>query len=99
MSKDSSLSRQPRIVRFGSELRHFRSHAIENLAMRGIGSQVAHFCRILSQIVELLGRTMQKRLQRARPQTHAGPRGDCLPLSLIHISEPTRLLSTSYAVF
>src|SRR5678815_1697662 len=25
--------------------------------------------------------------------------GDCQPLSLIHISEPTRLLSISYAVF
>src|SRR5678815_2192528 len=28
-----------------------------------------------------------------------GPRGGKRPLSLIHISEPTRLLSISYAVF
>src|SRR5674536_398074 len=36
----------------------------------------------------------------APPRTHRGPRGrPAHRLSLIHISEPTRLLSISYAVF
>src|SRR5678815_2627169 len=34
-----------------------------------------------------------------RPADAALLRGESLPLSLIHISEPTRLLSISYAVF
>src|SRR5678816_4776900 len=50
------------------------------------------------------GRTPRRRYEQAAQRRRTGTsghhhRGGDVPLSLIHISEPTRLLSISYAVF
>src|SRR5678815_1512125 len=67
-----------------------------NAASVGNGVMVALIVKEPAQVDRIYKKALELG---AKDEGAAGPRGEGFYLSLIHISEPTRLLSISYAVF